>query len=107
MDMDMDKRQAPPFPLVVVGASAGGVEALWGLLEALPVDLEAAVVVVMHLAPRAVSHLGSVLQRRSCLPVMQASTSTPMRAGHVYVAPADQHVMVDGDVLRLTRGPRE
>lgn len=97
-----------PVPrLVVVGASAGGVEALCRLLALLPADLPAAVLVVMHMAPAAPSVLPRIFARAGALPVEEAIHGMPIEAGRVYVAPGDQHLVVDGDSLALEHGPRE
>jgi two-component system, chemotaxis family, protein-glutamate methylesterase/glutaminase len=97
-----------PVPrLIVVGASAGGVEALCRLLSLLPADLPAAILVVMHVAPAAPSVLPRILARAGSLPVEEAMQDMPIEAGRVYVAPGDHHLIVDGDSLALVRGPRE
>jgi two-component system, chemotaxis family, protein-glutamate methylesterase/glutaminase len=100
----MDER-APS--LVVVGASAGGVEALTMLVSALPRDLEAAVCVVLHLAAGAESRLADILSRAGPLRAVQARDGEPLTRGRIYVAPPDRHLMVrDGRVL-INRGARE
>jgi two-component system, chemotaxis family, protein-glutamate methylesterase/glutaminase len=91
---------------VVVGASAGGVEALKALVGALPADFPAVVLVVLHLAPTATSLLPQILGRAGSLPASHAEDSVPMEGGHVYVAPPNQHLLVDDGHLRLDRGPR-
>ncbi|MGY1637620.1 chemotaxis protein CheB [Geodermatophilus sp. SYSU D00742] len=93
--------------LVVVGASAGGVEALRDLLAGLPADLSAAVLVVLHMPPSARSALPAVLARVSELPVRPAEDGAPLEVGTVTVAVPDQHLMVVGDRVHLARGPRE
>jgi two-component system, chemotaxis family, protein-glutamate methylesterase/glutaminase len=93
--------------LVVVGASAGGVEALSRLVSLLPADLPAAVLVVMHVAPAAPSVLAHILARAGAPPVREAEHGMPIEGGYVYVAPADHHLVVDGDALALAHGPRE
>lgn len=97
-----------PVPMVVViGASAGGVEALTALLAALPADTPAAIVVVLHMAPAAPSVLPSILARAGRLPVTVATDGALLRAGQVYVGPPDAHLVINGDALALVRGPRE
>lgn len=97
-----------PVPrLVVVGASAGGVEALCRLLALLPDDLPASVLVVMHVSPAAPSVLARILGRASRLPVEEALHGMAIEPGRVYVAPGGRHLIVDGDGLALVRGPRE
>jgi two-component system, chemotaxis family, protein-glutamate methylesterase/glutaminase len=93
--------------LVVVGASAGGVEALQTLLGCLPADLAAAVLVVLHMPSTARSALPLILGRVSTLPVRQAMDGDPLEPGMVSVAVPDRHLMVVGDEIVLSRGPRE
>ncbi len=93
--------------LVVIGASAGGVEALKEVAAGLPSDLAAAVVVVLHLPPHAESRLAHILTRVGTLPASQAEDGEPLCAGKVLVAPPDRHLLVEDEHVRLTRGPRE
>lgn len=92
---------------VVIGASAGGVEALLGLLAALPPGFAAPVLVVLHRRAdpgNGAPMLPSVLGRRCPLPVGEALDRQPLRGGEVLVAPADYHLMVDpGPVAALSR----
>jgi two-component system, chemotaxis family, protein-glutamate methylesterase/glutaminase len=92
--------------LVVVGASAGGLQALGVILGGLPSTLPAAVVVVVH-TRSTTGVLPRVLARRSILPVEAALDGAVLRPGTVYVAPADRHVTVTANGLRVVRGPRE
>jgi two-component system, chemotaxis family, protein-glutamate methylesterase/glutaminase len=93
--------------VVVVGASAGGVEALGALAGALPPDLAAAVLVVLHLPRAGFSALPSILDRSGPLPARTAVHGEPMRHGRIYVAPADHHLLLDRDRIQLSRGPAE
>src|SRR5215217_5599924 len=93
--------------LVVIGASAGGVEALTGLITRVPADIPAAILVVMHMAPAAPSVLARILGRTSGLRVEPAIDGAPLVAGRVYVALPDEHLLVRGDHIALVRGPRE
>jgi two-component system chemotaxis response regulator CheB len=95
------------FPVVAIGASAGGIDALWALLAALPKDLPAAVLVVLHIPAHSESILDKVLAMRSALPVKAVNDGEPLRAGQVYVPRVDHHLMIDGPVIRSTRGPKE
>jgi two-component system chemotaxis response regulator CheB len=91
--------------IVVVGASAGGFEALRVLLAGLQSDLPAAVFVVLHVGE--VSQLASALDPVSALPVIQAINGEPIERGRVCVATPGKHLLLhDGHVL-LRRGPRE
>jgi two-component system, chemotaxis family, protein-glutamate methylesterase/glutaminase len=99
---------APAGAVAVVGASAGGVEALSAFARALPGDLVPAVIVVLHLAPTSPSVLPEILARHTTLPVARAGEGQILRAGHVYVAPPDRHVVVaDGATLSLSDAPKE
>jgi two-component system chemotaxis response regulator CheB len=93
--------------IVVIGASAGGVTALSTLVGGLPPDLDAAVFIVMHIAPETPSRLQDILGRCTTLPVSAAIDSEPIRAGRIVVASADRHLMLDQDRVRVTRGPKE
>lgn len=93
--------------LVVIGASAGGVEALAALSRNLPSDFAAAVVVVLHLMAGGRSMLAEILDRSGPLPAKVADDGDPLAAGTVFVARADHHLLVGDGVLRVVRGPRE
>jgi two-component system chemotaxis response regulator CheB len=97
----------PPLnrDIMVIGASAGGVDALRRLLADLPAELPAAVFVVLHVGEA--SHLVHVLDRCSRLPVKHAINGEAVEAGQVLVAPPGRHLLLhDGHIL-LRRGPRE
>ena len=94
-------------PVVVVGASLGGVDALQQLAAALPAGFPAAVLVVQHTAPNGPGLLGGILDAAGPLPAATATDGEPLRAGTIRVAPPDRHLVVRGIHLRLTRGARE
>ena len=93
--------------VVVVGASAGGVEALTTLVAGLPQDLDAAVCVVLHLYAGAESRLADILSRAGPLPATQAHGGERLLRGRVYVAPPDRHLIVRGRRALVRRSPRE
>jgi two-component system chemotaxis response regulator CheB len=90
--------------LVTIGASAGGVDAVSQLLDALPADFEPAILIVLHLPPDGPNALTSVFSRKCARPVKEAEDKEPITAGTVYVAPADYHLLVEPDhTLSLSR----
>ena len=93
--------------VVVVGASAGGLEPLVALVRGLPGDFAAPVCIVLHTSPHSPGRIAQVLARASRLPVGNAVDDEALRAGHVYVAPSDRHLVLEPGRLRLTHGPRE
>jgi chemotaxis response regulator CheB len=82
----ISRRPAAPFPLVCVGASSGGPEALARLLQSLPPDFPAGVVLVQHVAPSFVVGLAQFLARNCALPVLLAASGERPRPGEVLLA---------------------
>jgi two-component system, chemotaxis family, protein-glutamate methylesterase/glutaminase len=82
-------------------------DAVGRLIEELPADLPAAVCVVLHLSPRAPSHLPEILRRRSALPISPVRSRQPLLPGHVYVASPDQHLVITDGGIRPSFTARE
>ncbi len=93
--------------IIVVGASAGGVEALRELVGGLPPNLAAALFVVMHVPPEGASKLTEILSRSGPLPVVRAKNGDKIRSGGIYVAIPDHHLLIEGEYILTVRGPRE
>jgi two-component system chemotaxis response regulator CheB len=95
--------------IVLLGASAGGVDVLIHLCHDPPENFPAAVLVVQHVAPTARSMLPAILARAGPLPVAHAQNGEPLRRGRIYVACPDYHLLVsaDGQRILLRRGPQE
>ena len=89
--------------IVVVGASAGGVEALRDLVRKLPPGLPAAVFIVCHFPAEGRSWLPHILSREGALLAAHAHDGEPIYPGHIYVAPPDHHLLLEGKEVRLTR----
>lgn len=96
-DRNAPGRALPPYDIVAIAASAGGVFALTEILGKLPADFPAAVVVVQHLDPRHRSLMPQIFGRRSNLPVYQAIESMEVQPGSVYLAPPDRHMLINRD----------
>lgn len=92
---------------IVIGASAGGLEALQRLLAGLPANLPVAIFIVLHTSGRSGSLLPQILQRASPLPTSHPEDGTRIRHGHVYIAPPDFHMLIQGNRIRVLQGPRE
>jgi two-component system, chemotaxis family, protein-glutamate methylesterase/glutaminase len=93
--------------LIVIGASAGGVEALQVIARGLPGDLAAAVLMVLHTSPQGPDLLPEILSKVSPLEVAKAVDGAPIEQGKIYVAPPDHHLLVRDQRIGLSRGPKE
>jgi two-component system chemotaxis response regulator CheB len=80
---------------VVIGASAGGVEALSQILPALPPSFRPALLIVLHLPRERPSLLVDIYATRCTLPVREADDKEPVEPGTVYFAPPDYHMLVE------------
>jgi two-component system chemotaxis response regulator CheB len=98
----MDKRN-----IIVIGASAGGFEAIKTIVKDLPENLEASVFIVWHMAADMRGVLPDVLNRIGKLPAANAYDGEPIRNGRIYVAPPDRHLLLEKGLVRITRGPKE
>jgi two-component system chemotaxis response regulator CheB len=93
--------------IIVIGASAGGVEAVIAVLRQLPADIKASIFVVCHLLPSAKSHLVDAFNTAGPFVAKCAEDGEEIAHGVVYVAPPDRHMLVKPGYVRITRGPRE
>jgi two-component system chemotaxis response regulator CheB len=98
-------RQDQLLRLIVIGASAGGVEALRALAAGLPRDIAAPIGVVLHVGAQ--SLLPELLESAGNLPASHAENGERLRRGHIYVAPPGRHLLVHDGHWMLRRGPRE
>ncbi len=92
--------------IIVIGASAGGVDAIGRLTAALPADLDATLFVVLHIGAHK-SQLPALLNHSGQLQARHPGNGEAIRRGHIYVAPPDHHMVLEDGMIRLTRGPRE
>lgn len=98
---------APSRDIVVVAASAGGLQPLRTMLGGLPADLPAALFIVLHIPATGGRILPQILDRSGPLPAASAVDRERIQRGRVYVAPPDRHLLVVKDDVRLSRGPRQ
>lgn len=97
----------PNRDIVVIGASAGGVEVLTELVQLLPSDLPAALFAVLHFPSFGISVLPQILSRSGNLPALHPQDKDVIHPGQIYVAPPNYHLLVRRDHIRLSLGPRE
>lgn len=93
--------------IIVIGASAGGVQALTTLVAALPPKLPAAVFIVLHIPAEHPSLLPAILSRDARMRVDHAKNAERIERGRIYVAPPDRHLLIENSNIRLVHGPKE
>ena len=108
---DMSPAAGVLTALVVVGSSAGGIEALSTLVASLPARFPAPIILAQHLDPRYPSHLHEILARHAALPVRRVTVDpAKLEPGAIYVVPADHHVRVTDHTVQLLqqdgKGPK-
>lgn len=96
-----------PAKIVVIGASAGGVDALRKLVAQLPPGFPAAVIITQHLYERSETILPDILSAASKLPVKHPSGAEPIVASQIYVAPPGYHLVLSPGTVKLGHGPKE
>lgn len=97
----------PNRDVIVVGASAGGIEALKEMVSGLPADIPASVLVVLHMPATGGPVLERILSRETNLRVRIASDGAPLEHGCLYVALGDYHLLVGEGHVHVRQGPRE
>jgi len=97
----------PGHDVIVIGASAGGVEALVTLAGSLPANLPAAIFVVLHIPAQSPSLLPEILNRSGPLRATHPVDGEAIQNGRIYVALPDHHLLVEEGVVRIIRGPKE
>jgi two-component system chemotaxis response regulator CheB len=103
----MELTRMQTMRIVVIGASAGGIEALRSLVAALPPDFPAPICVVVHTAPQSPGVLHDILDRAGPLSAISTRNRERLSDGRIYVAPPDCHLVVEPGRVRVTKGPRE
>lgn len=91
--------------VIVIGGSAGAIDALLRIVAPLPEDIGAMLLVVVHVPATRVSALPAILSRGGRVPARHPVDGERAEQGVIYVAPPDFHLLVRGDSLRLVRGP--
>jgi two-component system chemotaxis response regulator CheB len=104
---ELAERAPEPSALLVLGASAGGVQALCEVVRALPARLDAAVFAVLHVSPYGRSAMPAILSRSGPLTAVHPADGEAIRPGRIYVAPPDLHMLVERGFVRLSRAASE
>lgn len=97
----------PGHEIIVIGASAGGVEALVTLVRQFPEDLPASIFIVLHIPAQSPSLMPGILTRSGLLVATHPDDGEEIKQGHIYVAPPDQHLLIERGHIRLMHGPKE
>jgi two-component system, chemotaxis family, CheB/CheR fusion protein len=100
-DDHLTPEESAPFPIVAIGASAGGLEAFTRLLDALPADTGMAFVMILHLSPSHESMLSEILGRSTRMPVREAKSDMRVEPNHVYVIPPGKDIVLGRGLLQL------
>lgn len=96
----------PTHDIIVIGASAGGVEALKAITQQLDENIPAAIFVVVHVSPNSSGLLPAILNRRSKVRAFQARDRDLIEPGRIYVAPPDHHLLLEPDRVKVVNGPK-
>lgn len=97
----------PGHDIIVIGFSAGGVEALTRVIRDLPSELPAAILIAHHFPAHSISALPRILSRVGKIHAAHGVDGERIRPGHIYVSRPERHLLVDGDRIQLSRGPKE
>lgn len=93
--------------IIVVGASAGGVETLMQLVREFPADLPASIFIVLHTGAQGPGMLPGILSRSGRMKALHPVDHQHIERGYIYVAPPDHHLLIERDFMRVVRGPKE
>src|SRR5262245_41179827 len=93
--------------LVVIGTSSGGIDALRVIAGALPADFPAAICILLHVGSESPGVLHEILDRAGPLTAVLARDAERLQPGRIYIAPPDNHLLVEPNRVRVTKGPKE
>jgi two-component system chemotaxis response regulator CheB len=94
--------------IIVIGASAGGIKAVYQLIETIPPDLPVAMFVVIHISKNSQPDIiAQQLQKKTVYTCLMAQNNEPVKSGHIYLAPTNHHLLLKNGYMRLTDGPHE
>jgi two-component system chemotaxis response regulator CheB len=99
--------KAPFQRIIVIGASAGGFEAIKTIVKNLPDNFQTPIFIVWHISPDIRGILPQVLNKENKIPAAHAYNAEPIKPNRIYIAPPDHHLLVEKDKLLVTHGPKE
>src|SRR5947208_10417887 len=105
--MSRQQNNGAAHDIVVIGASAGGVQALQELMRGMPEDFAGSVFVVVHTSASSPGILPNLLDRAGPLPVAHGKDREKIQPGRVYVAPPDFHLLLEDGHMLVTHGPKD
>lgn len=97
----------PNRDIIVIGGSAGALDALQTIVSKLPHNIAAAIFVVIHISAARESLLPNILTRSGRLPAVHPSDQEPIKSAHIYIAPPDRHLVIENRHVKVVHGPRE
>lgn len=97
----------PAPDIIVIGGSSGGIEAIRRIAAELPADFAATLLVTLHIGSDSPGILPLIIERAGPLPAITPKDGQPFRPGHIYIAPPDQHMLIEPGRICLSRGPKE
>jgi two-component system, chemotaxis family, CheB/CheR fusion protein len=100
-----ERRKPAYFPVVAIGASAGGIEAFSEFLKYLPEETGISFIYIQHLSPEHESNLTSIFSRVTKIPVLEAKEGTRLKSDHLYIIPPNRTMTLDGETLKLSLRP--
>src|SRR5687768_1962335 len=93
--------------IIVIGASAGGLNALMELVKRLPEDFLASIFIVQHISPSSLSYLPQILNRDSRLECLHPKDGQHIEKGKIYIAVPDHHLLIEKNKILVKKGPKE
>ncbi|HEX8561763.1 MAG TPA: chemotaxis protein CheB [Flavobacterium sp.] len=105
--MNMNNELTENHRIIVIGASAGGFEAIKNIISDLPSDFTSPIFIVWHMSPDIHGIMPTVLNKLNRMYAAHAYDNEPITSNRIYVAPPDHHLLIESGHVRLTRGPKE
>lgn len=106
-EKESKNKKLDDYHIIVIGASAGGFDAIKRIIQDLPSNFQPPIFIVWHTGAEVQGVMPGVLNKLNTIPVAYATHNEEIQLNHIYVAPADKHLLIERGVIRLTYGPKE